>query len=254
MDEARRRTRRRLITAAFSVAGHLALVFGLLSVQADAPRVLEPEPMVVQLIRAPPAPEPAKTEPAPAAAKPEPEKPAPPRRAIVRPTPAPPPDVTPRLVREAKVARIDSDGGDDQVSDAQLAGAATAGSGGGEGSGSGGGDCNMTRRLQSALRKDARVQAAVADALAGSRSGGKAILVWNGDWVRHGGQEGQGMAAVREAIVWEVGFAPKACRAEPMRGLVLISLNDTPGSASLVVGSDAWRWSDILFRRGAARR
>ena len=150
------------------------------------------------------------------------------------------------------MAQVESNG-DDEVSDAQLAGAATAWSGG-EGSGSGGGDCNMTRRLQSALRKDARVQAAVADALASSRSGGKAIVVWNGDWVRHGGQEGQGMAAVREAILWEVGFAPKACRAEPMHGLVLISLNDTPGSARLVVGSDQWRWSDILFRRGAARR
>ena len=252
MDEARRRTRRRLITAAFSVAGHLALVLALLSVQADAPQVLEPEPIVVQLVRAPRAPEPAKAEPAPATAKPEPEKPAPPRRAIVRPTPAPPPDVVSRPVRETEVAQVESNG-DDEVSDAQLAGAATAGSGG-EGSGSGGGDCNMTRRLQSALRKDARVQAAVADALASSRSGGKAIVVWNGDWVRHGGQEGQGMAAVREAILWEVGFAPKACRAEPMHGLVLISLNDMPGSARLVVGSDQWRWSDILFRRGAARR
>lgn len=252
MDEARRRTRRRLITAAFSVAGHLALVLALRSVQADAPQLLEPEPMVVQLVRAPRAPEPAKAEPAPATAKPEPEKPAPPRRAIVRPTPAPPPDVVSRPVRETEVAQVESNG-DDEVSDAQLAGAATAGSGG-EGSGSGGGDCNMTRRLQSALRKDARVQAAVADALASSRSGGKAIVVWNGDWVRHGDQEGQGMAAVREAILWEVGFAPKACRAEPMHGLVLISLNDTPGSARLVVGSDQWRWSDILFRRGAARR
>ena len=247
MSQARRRTRRRLITAALSVAGHLALGLALLLAQADAPEVIEDEPMKVQLVQAPPAPEPANTEPAQAEATPEPEKPAPPRRAIVRPTPRPPPDVAPRPVREAKAAEVQSDG-DDEVSDAQLAGAATAGSGG-EGSGSGGGDCNMTRRLQSALRKDARVQAAVAQA-----HRGKAIMVWNGDWVRHGGQEGQGMAAVREAMLWEVGFAPKACRAEPMRGLVLISLNDTPGSARLVVGSDQWRWSDILFRRGGGRR
>ncbi len=201
---------------------------------------------LVQLVQAPP--EPARVEPSPAATpKPEPEKPTPPRRAVVRLPLVPPPDVVPRLVREARVATAQSDG-DDELSDAQLAGAARAGSGG-EGSGAGAGDCDMTLRLQSALRRDARVQAAVADA-----HRGKAILVWNGDWVRHGAQEGQGMAAVREAILWEVGFAPKACRAEPMHGLVLISLNDGPGAARLVVGSDQWRWSDILFRRGGGRR
>ncbi|RAK59883.1 hypothetical protein DJ021_08725 [Phenylobacterium hankyongense] len=99
----------------------------------------------------------------------------------------------------------------------------------------------MTRRLQGALRKDPRVQAAVAEAHAG-----KALMVWNGDWVRHTGQDGNGLAAVREAIMWEVGFAPQACRAEAMRGLVLISLADGPGAPRLVVGGGYWRWSDLL--------
>ena len=91
------------------------------------------------------------------------------------------------------------------------------------------------------------VQAAVAEA-----HRGKAIRVWNGDWVQHGEQEGKGLAAVREAIMWEVAFAPAACRTQRMHGLVAISLNDAPGSARLVVGSGEWRWSDVLFARGAA--
>ena len=131
------------------------------------------------------------------------------------------------------------------MSDAELASAGTAGSG----TGSGGGECNMTRRLQTALRKDRLVQAAVAEA-----HRGKAIRVWNGDWVRHGDQEGHGLAAVREAILWEVAFAPKACRAEPVRGLIMISLNDSPGAAKLVVGQAAWRWSDLLRSRAAVTR
>jgi hypothetical protein len=105
----------------------------------------------------------------------------------------------------------------------------------------------MPRWLQAALRKDPQVQSAVAGA-----HRGQAIVVWNGDWVRHGDQEGAGLAAVREAIMWEVAFAPEACRREPVRGLVLISLNDAPGSARIVLGADRWRWSDMLFVRAGA--
>ena len=50
----------------------------------------------------------------------------------------------------------------------------------------------------------------------------------------------------------EVAFAPEACRAEPVHGLVLISLNDGPGAARVALGSRAWRWSDLLFARAGA--
>ena len=83
---------------------------------------------------------------------------------------------------------------------------------------------------------------------------GKALRVWNGAWVRHGEEEGDGMAAVREAIQWEVGFAPSACRGELVHGLVLLSLDDGPGAARLVVGAGDWRWSDLLFARGGRAR
>src|SRR5665213_4089403 len=101
----------------------------------------------------------------------------------------------------------------------------------------------MVRRLQAALRRDARIQAAVAEAHRGSGSA-PAVLVWNGDWIRSGLEDGKGLAGVRQAIMVEVAFAPAACRAEPMHGLVLISLNDGPGAARLALGSGAWRWSD----------
>ena len=62
-------------------------------------------------------------------------------------------------------------------------------------------------------------------------------------------EDGKGLAAVREAIIWEVAFAPAACRTQPVHGLVLISLNDAPGAPRLVVGSDRWRWSDLTSVR-----
>jgi len=243
-------TRRRLTTGALSVLGHLGVLAALLAAQPAPPRFAEPAPILVQLV-APPTP------PAPPALTPAPDpKPTPPAKTPEppkKPTKPPPPRHvarrTPARAHAVPIPAGDKRGpsGDSLVSDAELAGASTAGGGGG-----GGGECNMTRRLQAALRKDRLVQAAAAEAHQGQGLGGKAIRVWNGDWVRHGEQDGNGLAAVREAIMWEVGFAPAACRAERVHGLVLISLNDAPGAARLVVGSGDWRWSDLLRRRGPA--
>ena len=76
--------------------------------------------------------------------------------------------------------------------------------------------------------------------------GGKATLVWNGAWIRSPGQDGEGLAIVREAMMTHIAFAPAACRADPVRGLVLISLSDAPGASRLALGAGEWRWSDLL--------
>lgn len=234
----------RLLVGAVSVAGHGLVLFALLPARPPPPRTFETGPTtMVSLVAAPPPPkveapktpaEPAAS-PAPAAVRPSPATPRP-HRALARPSRAPP-VMTP-------VPAADSPPGDtaDEVSEGELAGAATAGSGSGLGSGSGGGGtCDMTRWLQDKLRKDRLVQTAVAQA-----HRGKAIRVWNGDWVRRADQDGAGLAAVREAMMWEIAFAPAACRTKLVHGLVMISLADGPGAARLVVGSGDWRWSDLL--------
>jgi hypothetical protein len=166
----------------------------------------------------------------------------------VRRTPVVPTEVKPRLAEVAETPEPAPP--EPQVSAAELASALTAeGDGesgeGGSGGGSGRGGCGMVRRLQAALRSDARVRAAAAEA---HRETGRPILVWNGDWVRRGAQDGKGLAGVRQAIAVEVAFAPKACRDQPMRGLVLLSLADAPGAPRIVLGEGgAWRWSDLLF-------
>lgn len=129
----------------------------------------------------------------------------------------------------------------DLLNAAQLAGAAVAGGGGN------GGGCDMARLVQQALRRDPMVRMAVADA----HRTGTAILLWNGDWVQSGAEEGKGLSVVREAILWEVGFAPQACREMPMHGLVLLSLAD--GGTRFAIGTGEWRWSDILGLRGIRR-
>jgi hypothetical protein len=104
----------------------------------------------------------------------------------------------------------------------------------------------MVRRLQAALRRDARVQAAAAEA---RRSSPRAVLVWSGDWIQSPGEAGKGLAGVRQAISLEVAFAPEACRDQPVHGLVLLTLNDAPGSPRLVLGGGVWRWTDLLHLR-----
>ena len=217
--------RRRLAVWGLSLAAHV----GVLAVLARAappppppePREVAPIPVALVEFQRPPPPAP-RAEPE---LEPEPAPPEPPPRLQVRESRPAPPAVAPLVAAVGEPAEA-SDG----VSDAELASATGAGKGGGSG-------CDMPGHLQAKLRSDPRVRAAV---------GGEAVRIWNGDWVRRAGQEGAGLATVREAIMWEVAFAPAACRAEPVHGLILIELAD---GGRIVLGAARWRWSDLLFAR-----
>jgi hypothetical protein len=101
----------------------------------------------------------------------------------------------------------------------------------------------MARRVQAALGRDPLVLAAVARVRLAPGTEGQPVIVWNGDWVQSGGEDGKGLAAVRESILVAVGFAPAACRAERVRGFILFSLR--PGTR-VALGAGNWRWSDLL--------
>lgn len=248
------------------MAAHLAVLLPVMLARGGPPPVwpvAEPPPVMVTLFRPPPprpepAPDPAPASPAPtpaaasapAKARPVPPAPTPrPSRALV----PPPPEV------ETVAARVPAPPAPmATLSDAQLAGATTAGpgagaggsggSGGGGGDGAGTGGCDMVRRLQDALRDDPEVRAAVVRAQR-DVGPGRTLLLWNGDWIRNPGEAGEGLAGVRQAVAMEVAFAPDACRARSMRGLVLISFSEAPGGARLALGKGAWRWGDMLRGR-----
>jgi hypothetical protein len=222
----RRRPARRsraLGIATASVAGHLMVGLALFAAWAKPePPAYDPPAMTVALVTLPPPaadptpPTPAETAPAAAHAQ----------RSFVRPTPRPAPAAS-RVAAEMGQSAEAVPG----LSNAALAGAATAQSGGGDGG------CNMARRLEEDLGHDRLVQSAV------SGFAGRAVMVWNGDWVWIDGEDGKGLTAVRQAMMWDIAFSPKACRAQPMHGLVVIAANS---GARLVVGSGDWRWSDLL--------
>jgi hypothetical protein len=215
----------RVLVGVLSVIAHLLVFTALFWVQPKTSS--EPEPAVVtaSLLHLP-RPDPI-LPPAPAI-KPTPAK-AGGRHSAVRPIRAPR-DAVITLTPAAKPKPDTSD----LLSDAQIAGASSAGEDGG------GGACDMARAVQRALRQDPLVKAALSDA----HRTGRAVMVWNGDWVRSGEQDGKGLAAVREAIMWQIAFAPEACRRQQVHGLILLSLGD--GQTRVAVGSGDWRWSDLL--------
>lgn len=257
----RRRWRGRAGATALSAGLHgalaLVLLLGWRSVSPPAAPVEIPvslaSPQPPPRAPAPPAPQPsAPAKPAAAQAAPakapvvQPERPV----IVARRSPAPPLPTSPPAMRVASRATRPSL---DQLVDAQLADAARGGSGenlpygqwagggGGGAGGSGGGECDMASRVQAALRKDPLARAAV------HAASGRSILIWNGDWVQSGAEDGKGLAAVREAITWEVAFSPPACRHQRVRGPVLLSLND--GSPQVELAAGEWRWSDLLGLR-----
>ena len=222
------RRRDRLLAGAATVGAHLVLLATLLwphSGRQTTPPVPPLPPIQVSLLDSP-----------------KPLPPGPPFPEEVELRPAPPHVVPPVISVSSKVER---DTFSDVLSDSQISGAASAG----EGGGGGGGSCDMARAVQQALRRDRLVRPAVQDA----NRLGKSIMLWNGDWVQTGAQEGKGLSAVREAVMWEVAFVPETCRNQRMHGLVLLSLED--GTTRFAIGKADWRWADLLgLRRTASER
>lgn len=227
-----------------SVAAHLAVIAAVWWLHAGpSPQHLGPSPILVNLVESP-APEP----PGPPAEQPTPEVTGDSSQNIAPPAAAPetPPADTPLPEPDAVAAPAPDTS--DLLSDSQLVGAisaddVTSGGGSEAGGGDGGGGCNTARILQRALQRDPMVRTAVENA---GRLG-KAVILWNGDWVRSGDQDGKGLSGVRQAITWELAFAPEACRNIRVQGLVLLSLAD---GTRFAIGADDWRWSDLLALPG----
>jgi hypothetical protein len=213
--------RNRLMGAAFAVIAHIIGLTVLILPHAGPPLRVAPSLIVIRLMDAP-----------------RPTSPAPPEPFKIQ---SGSPNITARALPPAMsaptetVTRAITSDNSDLLSESQLAGATVVGEGGGPG-----GTCNMGEIVQQALRRDPMVHTAVE----GAHRMGKTIMLWNGDWLRSGDQDGKGLSAVREAITWEVAFAPEACRNMRVRGLVLLSLSD--GATRFALGSDDWRWSDLL--------
>jgi hypothetical protein len=232
-----RKRSRTAVAGIVSLVSHALLLLAILLTWRFPPRLVESPPVSVDLSALTPEPAPAPGPPKnstspPAAAKPA-QHPQPVKHAATprHATPAPS-----EIEADAAPASYPS------LSNDELSGASSAGAGGdGAGGGGPGGGCNRASRIQAALRRDPLVQASIASLP------GKAIRIWNGDWIWLPGEDGKGLTAVRQAMMWEIAFAPEPCRKALMHGWVLFSPAGGHGSARLAVGGPNWRWSDLLI-------
>ena len=263
------------ITASLALHGVAGLIIWNLVPPVTAP--VETLPVVlVELVEPPPPPPPPEPKPDPAPTGPASEIPTPPqpertaeaaKAPTVTPKPqtAPPPRVhrtpPPTMPTEVvQVADAPATPGFRLLGQGEMAGALTAGAGAGGGSGAGGSGgggsggtgtgtgCDMAGRLQAMVRRDARVQATVRQAQAQMQAAGRAMVIWDGDWVHALDQDGRGLAGVRQAIAVEVAFAPRECRMERVRGMVVLSLGDDAASPRLALGAPDWRWGELALR------
>ena len=153
--------------------------------------------------------------------------------AELAPPPMERPTPMPILVKVTSPVPVDNS---DILSEAQLAGAASAGEDGA--GGGGGGGCDTARAVQQALRNDPLVRTAVADA-GPSGQGDHDVERRLGAVGRAGGQGPVGGAPgdhVESRLL--VGVLPQRA----MHGTVLLSLAD--GGTRFAIGAGAWRWSD----------
>jgi hypothetical protein len=224
-----------------SVGAHVAAVAALLWLNVAPSRPdAEPTQIIVNMMEEDTEPPGPPGPPGDSGAPQEIAEPTPEPVVVPKPVPKPEPAEEPVDVVEQAAVPDTSD----ILSESQLIGAVSAdseGVGGGDGAGGGGGagGCNTARVLQNALRRDPMVRSAVVNA----GRAGKAVMLWNGDWVRAADQDGRGLSGVRQALLWELAFAPEACRTKQMQGLVTLSLQD---GTRFAIGADSWRWSDLL--------
>jgi hypothetical protein len=257
-----------------SVAVHVLVLAAIWGMKAQGPVFVEdPAHVVLELVEPPPPPPDPTPDPAPTG--PPAETPTPVQAArteeaaqapeIRRPETAPPPPIhrTPPPIVPVETIQVTAAQPESNMrllGEGQLAGALVAGQGAGGGAGQGGSGgggsggsgtgtgCDMLGRLQAMVRRDARVQSTVRQAQQELNAGRRAIQIWDGDWVQSTGQDGRGLAGVRQAIAVEVAFAPRECRMEQVRGLVVLSLGDDAGSPRLALGAPSWRWGELATR------
>ncbi len=107
------------------------------------------------------------------------------------------------------------------------------------------GACDLTAPVEAALRADPAIADAVATIPRDSRSVANAILLWNQDWLAPDEIGSGALPTIRDTIVATIEAATPECRNAVQTGPRFMPLDDA-GATIVVVGSDEWRWQDLV--------
>jgi hypothetical protein len=113
-----------------------------------------------------------------------------------------------------------------------------------------GGQCPIAEGVRAAVMQDAEAMAELASVPPGARTQADAVMVWNGEWRNLAAPQpqaqAQAMSPLRRIIVGVIEASTPECRDAVIVGPLFISIPEADRTTTLVVGSGAWRWSDLL--------
>ena len=110
------------------------------------------------------------------------------------------------------------------------------------------GGCALAARSAEAIAKDPPAMAELAALAPAYRTSADAVMLWNGEWLAGtpGSIASPATPSLRRVVEQVVAEASPECRAEPTNGPQFIAIPEQGRTTTLVIGSGAWRWSDLL--------
>lgn len=110
------------------------------------------------------------------------------------------------------------------------------------------GGCALAARTAEAIAKDPAAMAELAALPPAYRTSADAVMLWNGEWLAGapGSIASPATPSLRRVVAQVVAEASPECRAAPMGGPQFVAIPEQGRTTTLVIGSGAWRWSDLL--------
>lgn len=110
------------------------------------------------------------------------------------------------------------------------------------------GGCALAARSAEAIARDPAAMAELAALAPAYRTSADAVMLWNGEWLADtpGSIASPATPSLRRVVEQVVAEASPECRAEPTNGPQFIAIPEQGRTTTLVIGSGAWRWSDLL--------
>jgi len=111
----------------------------------------------------------------------------------------------------------------------------------------GSGGCQLDTAVGAAVEKDPASMAELAALPPGPRTSADVVLLWNGAWLETDSLPIPAVAGTMHRLVEQIVMtAPAECRDAPLLGPRFIPVAENGHTTMLVIGSGAWRWSDLI--------
>ena len=110
------------------------------------------------------------------------------------------------------------------------------------------GGCALSVRTAESIAGDPAAMAELAALPPAYRTSADAVMLWNGEWLASapGSVATPATPSLRRAVEQVIADASPDCRAAPMGGPQFLAIPEQGRTTTLVIGSGAWRWSDLL--------